>query len=232
VPLRTLLLAVLALALCSAAAELPNPAQIRQTAGAVTRDIDLQSRLPQDSGTMPPAPKRSSNDGLSGGSDGFSVPAPAAVLSLVQWVLIAAAAVAVVALLAILWRAPLDSRPRPPVSPGSAPEASLPPADPRHLLARADELAAAGRFAEAMHYVLLAAMARLAGGQQRKSADSLTSWELLRAAALAPHQSQALRDLVLRVERAWFGQRPAGPDDYRQVRGSFEEFVSPAKAMA
>jgi len=75
-------------------------------------------------------------------------------------------------------------------------------------------------------------MATLGGGQPRKAAESLTSWELLRAAALAPPQLQALRDVVVRVERAWFGQRPAGPDDYRQVRGSFEEFAATAKEPA
>ena len=113
-----------------------------------------------------------------------------------------------------------------------AADVDLPPDDPRALLARAEELAAAGRYAEAMHCVLLAAMAMIGGGQPRKSADSLTSWELLRAAALTPPQLQALRDLVFRVERAWFGHRPAGLDDYRQVRGMFEAFSATARETA
>jgi hypothetical protein len=152
---------------------------------------------------------------------------PAAVITLFQWVLIAVAAVTILALLAIVLRERLEPDARRAV-PGGLPEDDAPisPADPRVLLARADELAAAGRYAEAMHCVLLAAMATIGIGQTHKSADSLTSWELLRASALAPPQLQALRDVVMRVERAWFGRQPAAAEDYRFVRGRFDEFAS------
>jgi hypothetical protein len=230
VPFR-IVLAGVALALCIAVAQSHDPSEIRQAAGAVAKDLGVQSRLPNSSGTEAPE-IRNRDDGRGMGGDGISIPAPAAVFTLLQWVLIAVAAVAILALLAIVLRERLDPQSPRGVS-GSSPEpdAPIPPTDPRALLARADELAAAGRYAEAMHCVLLAAMASI-GGQPQKSADSLTSWELLRASALAPAQLQILRDLVTSVERAWFGKRPAEVNDYRFVRGRFDEFASIAPTVA
>jgi len=218
VPFR-ILLAGIALALCIAAAQSQDPSEIRQ------------SRLPNSSGTEAPE-IRNRDDGFGVGGDGISIPAPAAVFTLLQWVLIAVAAVAILALLAIVLREQLDRQlPRGVSGAGLEPDAAMEPTDPRALLARADELAAAGRYAEAMHCVLLAAMASI-GGQPQKSADSLTSWELLRASALAAPQLQLLRDLVMRVERAWFGRLPVEVNDYRYVRGRFDEFASIARETA
>jgi hypothetical protein len=144
-----------------------------------------------------------------------------------QWALIAILVVAILTFVTVWLREPIEARFRPAIlSAGPNLDTPLPAADPHELLARADRLAAAGRYAEAMHCVLLAATAMLGRGQSQKSSDSLTSWELLRAATLAPTQLHALRDVVLRVERTWFGKRPAALDDYQQVRGSFHVFAS------
>jgi hypothetical protein len=130
--------------------------------------------------------------------------------------------IAVLAILAILVREPFQSRFQAAASP-PLPLADEPtPVDPRELLSRADRLASEGAFAEAMHCVLLAAMILLGGP------DSRTSWELLRSATVPAPQLGALRDLVIRVERAWFGRQPAGPDDYRHVRRIFDTFHSMA----
>jgi len=223
VPLRTLA-AALAFALCAVAAT-ADPAAIRKTAGTVTRDLAVQSKLPTDSGAAEPSTDYSSDRGWYWG-DSIDAPAVAAVINLLQWAFITAVVVAIVAILAIWLREPSESRLPAALAPaGPYLETPPPPVDPHALLARADQLAAAGQYAEAMHYVLLAATAMLGRGQPGKS-DSLTSWELLRAAKLAPPQRSALRDLVLRVERAWFGKRPAVLDDYQQVRGCFQAFVS------
>jgi hypothetical protein len=72
----------------------------------------------------------------------------------------------------------------------------------------------------------------LGGPAADKTIESRTSWELLRHATLPAPQLQALRDLVIRVERAWFGQRPAGPDEYRHVRGIFDAFHSTSAETA
>jgi hypothetical protein len=104
--------------------------------------------------------------------------------------------------------------------------APAPPAEPDRLLAMAEEHAAAGRYSEAMHQVLLAAMATL------HAPDSLTIWESLRAASLGPPARQALRTLIVRVERAWFGKQPAGTEDYQAARGSFRDFTSATREGA
>jgi hypothetical protein len=75
-----------------------------------------------------------------------------------------------------------------------------------------------------MHSVLLAATTALGRGKPGHS-DSLTSWELVRDAALPPPQLDALRDVVIQAERAWFGQRSAGPDNYRHVRSRYDVFA-------
>ena len=226
-PFRILLTAAV-LALGAAAAESHDPAEVRQAAASVTKNLGVQSRLPNSSGTEESAPASQHDLGL--GGHAISIPAPAAVFTLLQWVLIAIAVVALLALLAIVLREQLDPRSRRSVS-GALPETDTPLAatDPRALLARADELAAAGRFAEAMHCVLLAAMATMGGGRTLQSTDSLTSWELLRSSPLPPPQLQTVRDMVIHVERAWFGKRPAAAEDYRYVRGKFDQFVSPAR---
>ena len=229
-PFRILLTAAV-LALCTAAAESHDPAEVRKAAASVTKDLGVQSRLPNSSGTAESAQGGSSGLGL--GGHAISIPAPAAVFTLLQWVMIAIAVVALLALLAVVVREQFEPGARRSVS-GAPPEPDTPlaPTDPRALLARADELAAAGRFAEAMHCVLLAAMATIGGGQTLQSADSLTSWELLRSSPLPPPQLQTARELVIRVERTWFGKRPAAVEDYRYVRGKFDQFASPARDTA
>jgi hypothetical protein len=225
VPLRALLAATL-LAVCALAAEAPSPVQIRKSAAEVSRGSEVQSKLPTDSGVADPAQRRSRGWSVFG--DGFSIPAPAAVFSLIQWALVAGVVIAILALLAVVFREPLESRVRPASVSRAGPvlEPPAPPADPRELLARADRLAAAGQYAEAMHLVLLAAMATLGRGITQKSKDSLTSWEMLRTVALGQPALSALRDLVYRAERAWFGRAPAGPEDYRQARASFDAFAA------
>jgi hypothetical protein len=217
----------------SALAATTDPSAIRTAAGEVTTNLQVQTRLPNDSGTADSTLDRTTRKGWNFGGDGIYIPGGEAIFGLIQWALITAAIIAILAVIAILVREPLQSRFHPVVSPPIplSPDAA-PPADPRDLLARADRLAAVGQFAEAMHCILLAAMLLLGGPSPDKSAVSRTSWELLRSAPLAPPQHHALRDLVIRVERAWFGQRPAGPDDYRHVRGIFDAFQSPPAGPA
>lgn len=219
-----ILLTAAVLAVCAAAGESHDPAEVRQAAAARTKELGVQTRLPNSAGTEEPAPGDSRGFGLSG--EAISIPAPASVFTLFQWVVIAIAVVALVAMLAAVVREQLDPGNRRSVS-GAAAELDEPlaPADPRALLARADELAAAGQFAEAMHCVLLAAMATIGARAPRQSADSLTSWELLRSSPLPATRLQGLRDLVIRVERTWFGKRPAAIEDYRYVRGKFDQFA-------
>jgi hypothetical protein len=92
---------------------------------------------------------------------------------------------------------------------------------PAAALGAADELAAAGRFVEAMHVLLLQGLAAIRAGLDEEFADSLTSREILRRASLPDHGRASLRDIVSRVELTYFGQYPAALADYQACRASF-----------
>jgi len=206
----------------------PDAEEIRNAAKEVAKNLGVQSKLPNDSGLTDAETRRARPRRGGFGGDGIYLPGADIVVGLMQWALVVVAAITILAVLAILIREPLQARFKPSVSPPVPLEGDpAPPPDPRELLARADRLAAQGQFAEAMHCVLLAAMIVIGG-----DADSQTSWELLRHCKLPAGQLNTLRDLVIRVERAWFGQRPAGADDYRYVRGIFDAFQRPAAETA
>jgi Domain of unknown function (DUF4129) len=86
----------------------------------------------------------------------------------------------------------------------------------------ADELAQQGRFAEAMHALLLHSFAEIRRRRGAAFAPSLTSREILRRVGLSDAAQAALGDIVGRVERSYFGEHPAGPMDYRACRSSFD----------
>jgi hypothetical protein len=92
---------------------------------------------------------------------------------------------------------------------------------PTAALGAADQLAAEGRFVEAMHVLLLQGLAAIRVGLDEEFADSLTSREILRSARLSDTGRSSLRDIVDRVELTYFGQRPAALTDYVACRTSF-----------
>jgi hypothetical protein len=89
------------------------------------------------------------------------------------------------------------------------------------ILEAADELAARGRFMEAMHMLLLQGLAHLRQRLDRQFSDSLTSREILHGTNLPEAARASLRDVVTRVELTYFGQQPAGLADYTACRESF-----------
>jgi hypothetical protein len=92
---------------------------------------------------------------------------------------------------------------------------------PAAALGAADDLAAQGRFVEAMHVLLLQGLAAIRAGLDEEFADSLTSREILRRARLSDPGRVSLRDIVNRVEWTYFGQYPAALADYEACRASF-----------
>jgi hypothetical protein len=96
---------------------------------------------------------------------------------------------------------------------------------PAAVLGAADELAAAGRFVEAMHVLLLQSLADIRQGLDEQFADSLTSREILRSTRLSETGRASLRDIVNRVELTYFGQYPAALPDYVACRASFNALV-------
>jgi hypothetical protein len=95
------------------------------------------------------------------------------------------------------------------------------PGDQAVVIEAADELAAHGRFVEAMHMLLLHGLAHIRRRLDQQLSDSLTSREILYSTKLPEAARTSLRDVVNRVELTYFGQRPAGPADYSACRESF-----------
>jgi hypothetical protein len=89
----------------------------------------------------------------------------------------------------------------------------------------ADELARLGRFVDAMHVLLLQALADMHRRLDVALADSLTSREILRRAKVSPLAKSALQDIIGAVERAYFGDHPADENDYLSCRTNFTTFV-------
>ena len=96
---------------------------------------------------------------------------------------------------------------------------------PAAALGAADDLAAEGRFAEAMHVLLLRSLADIRHSLGEEFADSLTSREILRSARLPDAGLASLRDIIDRVERTYFGEYPAAGADYSGCRTSFNALI-------
>jgi hypothetical protein len=86
----------------------------------------------------------------------------------------------------------------------------------------ADELAERGRYAEAMHLLLLRALAEVRERLKVTFADSLTSREILRRAPLEPVARNAFAEIIGEVELTHFGDTLADRSDYFTCRGHFE----------
>jgi hypothetical protein len=103
---------------------------------------------------------------------------------------------------------------------------------PNDILLSADELAREGRYVEAMHILLLKSLGDMRRRLNEQFADSLTSREILRRAALSDAGARALRAIVLSVERSYFGQHPVARADYEACRGWFAELSAALSAGA
>ena len=200
IPLRLSLIAIAAAAafaipVASAAAQTER--DVQSTAQEVIRRLDLQTEV-----TRQPEP--------------FRIKLPPEVL----WVIIAVALGAV--LYSLRDMIPL-LRTRGSESWAESEEAAADIArrDPTVVLAAADELAREGRYAEAMHVLLLRGLADIRARLDEPFADSLTSREILRSTRLPDQARDSLRDVVGRVEWTYFGEYPAGQEDYAACRVSF-----------
>jgi hypothetical protein len=103
-----------------------------------------------------------------------------------------------------------------------------PPAERRRAdpgtLAEADRLAAEGRFGEAIHLLLLVAMARLHRELGPRVAPAMTGREVLRLPALPGATVEPLTRMVRLSEINHFGGRRAAEPDYRDCRADFLRF--------
>jgi hypothetical protein len=90
----------------------------------------------------------------------------------------------------------------------------------------ADELARQGRYAEAIHALLIHSLTLLRRRFSRSMADCLTSREIVASVALPEPARDALDDLVARVELGHFGLYPVLRRDYDFCRDRFALLVA------
>jgi hypothetical protein len=197
-PLMAALLALAAALIGAGPLAGQTPQQAQQAAEEAIRKLDLQTEFPREAEPL---------------NLHFSLPPE------VLWIVIAIA-------LGILLYAFRDLIPVWRATAGTwAPEesalAEASPGNQAVIIEAADELAASGRFVEAMHMLLLHGLAHIRQRLDQQFSDSLTSREILTSSNLPEAARVSLRDVVNRVELTYFGQRPAGLDDYTACRESF-----------
>jgi hypothetical protein len=163
--------------------------------------------------------------------DSFLPDAPWA--RIILWTVIALAAAA---LLLIVWRGLREGRwewpfrRRRPVSAATAAdeEGWMPEEAPaRSWLEEADALAAQGRYAEAIHHLLLRSVEDIARRRPRLVRPALTSRELAAAGAIPAAARDLFAGIAGMVERSLFGGRAVDAGDWDAARGAYADFVLP-----
>ena len=107
------------------------------------------------------------------------------------------------------------------VAPGGAPAAASAPAL-NLSFDDASRLAAEGRYAEAVHALLLAAIRHFAERSRTAIPPSRTSRELVRLLPLGPDAREAFAELVRTVELSLFGGVDLGAEDYERNLARFQ----------
>ena len=97
----------------------------------------------------------------------------------------------------------------------------------RLLLADADALAAAGRYDEAAHLLLLVAVQEIGARRPGLVRPALTAREIAALPALSPQARDVFGTIARIVERCLFGGRSIGANDYASIRAAFEQFTIP-----
>ena len=114
-------------------------------------------------------------------------------------------------------------------APGTAPAVAPASPIPELSLEDASRLAAEGRYAEAVHALLLAAIRHFAERSKNAVQPSRTSRELVRALPLTPEARGTVGELVRTVELSLFGGAPVGAEEYER---SLDRFQALTRRMA
>ena len=93
------------------------------------------------------------------------------------------------------------------------------------LLEDADALAAAGRFAEAVHLLLFRSIGDIQEKQQGSVPRSLTAREIGTLDTLPGRVRAALSPIITIVERSFFGGREVDSDGWQAARQSYQDFA-------
>lgn len=106
-------------------------------------------------------------------------------------------------------------------TPADTPPAGVAAAEPEPRFEDASRLAAAGRYAEAVHALLLAAIRHFAERSRVAVQPSRTSRELVRLLPLGADACEAFADLVRMVELSLFGGAAVSAEDYERSLARF-----------
>lgn len=97
----------------------------------------------------------------------------------------------------------------------------------RSWLEEADALAAKGRFAEAIHHLLLRSIDDVARRRPKLVRPALTSRELSTSEGIPASARQLFTAIAARVEHSLFGGREVGPADWNEARTAYADFALP-----
>lgn len=137
---------------------------------------------------------------------------------LLEWALYAGAAVLAFVLLRAAWRWWQRRGTAPPEAEiGWRPEAGA----ARELLAEADRLAAAGRYGEAAHLILLRSVEQIAARDPLAVRPALTSRDIARLPGLAAPVAGAFAEIAAIVERWLFAGADAAEADWTRCRQAY-----------
>jgi len=95
----------------------------------------------------------------------------------------------------------------------------------RVLLNDADELAAQGKFAEAVHAILFRSIQDIEDKRPHHVKRSLTSREIAGLSVLSPTARTGFSIIGGLVERNFFGGRPLGAQDYAISKSAYKDFA-------
>lgn len=115
---------------------------------------------------------------------------------------------------------------RPPPVPTEPLDEWVPDSTPvRAWLQEADELASQGRFAEAIHSLLLRSVEDIARRRPQLARPSLTGRELASSRVLPASARVLFAGIAGVVERSLFGGRPVQERDWLEARDSYSQFA-------
>lgn len=185
----------------------PSPSELRARAEAVLAADAYQSALPKDL-----APPRALD---------LPLGPLELLLRLLLWT-----ALAVMVVLAVSWLVRRLTRGGRDVEVGEA----VPAAPVAIPIASAQALAAEGRWADAIHALLLETLEALS--RAARLAPSLTSREIVERITLPARARDALAGLVVAVEVSRFGGADAAEADYRDCLARFHAFLDTFRSAA
>ncbi len=202
------------------------PDEVHRKAQAALADSRYQRVLPEHEDALEPE-RRSTRESVPGGEASagpdVSIPTIGAGAFLTRVVFIVFLVVVVLLVVGWILREVVDRRrkrveaPRPE---GEAGAASAPLLD--LSFDDASRLASEGRYAEAVHALLLAAIRHFAERSRAAVQPSRTSRELMRVLPLGPEAREAFGELVRTVELSLFGGADVGPEDYERNLARFQ----------